>query len=184
MLTSPTSVWSAINCGLRCQRVVNCLILHFSPSPFLLASGIDSVVVGCLRIQSVEAHAKNGSGMTWVQSDWRACGLAKVFGIGTVVHHSIMHRGAAQIGCCPPDYRQLLFRQFDGRALSDACDFGLRWSLLSGQVGADFPGARDRRNVTDGGCAGRQWRSGDQELSSLESQLNHPSCNRLRKYRC
>ena len=36
---------------------------------------IDRVVVGCLGLESVHAHAKNGIGMVRVQPDWRFRGL-------------------------------------------------------------------------------------------------------------
>jgi hypothetical protein len=54
---------------------------------------VNSVVVGCSRLEVVHAHAENGIGMARVQPDWRLRGLAQFCGIRTVAHDAIMPPG-------------------------------------------------------------------------------------------
>src|SRR5713101_448697 len=81
-------------------------MLDSAPDPVALAIGfnrVDRVVVSCSRPEAVYAHAENRRCVTRVQPDRRFCRLAQASWIRTVVHDSVMHRGATGIVRCPPD---------------------------------------------------------------------------------
>ena len=68
--------------------------------PVVLATGLrrgDRIVVGRPRLEIVHAHAENGMGMARVQPNGRFRCLAKVLGIRTVTHNSVMLGCAAGI---------------------------------------------------------------------------------------
>src|SRR3984893_1935758 len=80
---------------------------------------VDLVVVSCPRLEAVYAHAENGIGMARVQPDWRFRRLAKILGIRTVMHHSVMLGRSPRVVGCPPDNRKIGVSPFNFWPLSD-----------------------------------------------------------------
>jgi hypothetical protein len=69
--------------------------------------GIDLVVIRCARLEIVHADAESGIGMARVQPDGRFRCLAKVLGIRTVMHDSVMLGRAPGVVACPSDNRKV-----------------------------------------------------------------------------
>src|SRR5713226_9350949 len=97
-------------------------MLDSAPDLVGLAIGshrVDRVVVSCPRLEAVYAHAENGIGMVRVQPDWRFRCLAKLLGISTVMHHSVMLGRSPRVVGCPPDNRKIGVSPFNFWPLSD-----------------------------------------------------------------
>src|ERR1700680_4297508 len=114
-LWSPNMVRPVFSLGYRTPHVQDVRstcgeTLNSTPDPVARAVGfhrVDFVVVSCPSLETVYTHSENGFGMVRVQPDWRFRCLAKVLGIRTVMHHSVMLGRSPRVVGCPPDNRKI-----------------------------------------------------------------------------
>src|SRR5260370_25412146 len=108
----------------------------------------DRVVVGCPRLEVVQAHAENCRSVVRVQPDGRFRSLAQVLGIGTIVHDTIMLGRASGVVGGPPDYRQKFLGHFDLSPLSDLDARG-SWSSRTYLSGHRLCGEQTHNRISD-----------------------------------
>src|SRR5438105_11062747 len=122
-------VVTSFSCGEMPDRALDPIIRAIGPNR------LNPVVIGCLGLEIVDAHAKDGVGMPRVQPDWRFRRLAQVAGIGTIVHDAVMLGRAPGVIAFPPDNCQMVVSRFELWALLDLDAHGFLSSRthLSGQ---------------------------------------------------
>src|SRR5947208_11274868 len=100
---------------------------YLAGHPVALAVGfhrVDIIIVGCPRLEAFYTHAENRIGMAGVQPDWRFRCLAKILGIRTVLHPSVIVGRSPRVVGCPPHNCQLgvgTFHFWNLRVLAARC---------------------------------------------------------------